>query len=302
MLQRLVGEHIQMVLELAAGIVPTRADTTMIEQVVLNLVLNARDAMPRGGRLGVATALVEVAPAAVPPVLNARAGRFVCLTVSDTGTGIQPGILPRIFEPFFTTKDVGKGTGLGLATVFGIVDQHQGWIEVASEVDHGSTFRIFLPVDTEALPAPVYPENTAIRPSPGPSRVILLVEDDSGVRTLARKALLSQGHRILEAASGPLALEVWREHRDEIEILFTDVVMPDGLNGIELARRLLAEKPSLKIIYASGYSAEVSGGDFSGREGIDFLGKPYAPANLLRIVERAATGLPPAQPDRPAPS
>jgi len=300
MLQRLVGEHIQMELTLPAGIVPTRADTTMIEQVVLNLVLNARDAMPRGGRLVVATAVVDVATAAVPPVLNARAGRFACLTVSDTGTGIRPEVLPRIFEPFFTTKDVGKGTGLGLATVFGIVDQHRGWIDVASEVDRGSTFRIYLPVDTEALPAPAQPELPPTRPPPSPGRVILLVEDDSGVRALARKTLLGQGHRVLEAASGPLALEVWRERHDEIEILLTDVVMPDGLNGIELARRLLAEKPALKVIYASGYSAEVSGGDFSGREGLDFLGKPYTPANLLRIVERAATGLSPAQPDSPA--
>jgi two-component system cell cycle sensor histidine kinase/response regulator CckA len=280
--------------------VPTRADTTMIEQVILNLVLNARDAMPRGGRLVVGTAVVDIAPAAVPPAVNARAGRFACLTVSDTGTGIQPEIMPRLFEPFFTTKDVGKGTGLALATVFGIVDQHKGWIDVASEVDHGTTFQIYLPADTEVPLVPSLSEDSATRPPPSPSRVILLVEDDSSVRNLARRTLLGHGHRVLEAASGPLALEVWRKHRDEIEILLTDVVMPDGLNGIELAQRLLTEKPALKVIYASGYSADVSGGDFSGREGVDFIGKPYTPASLLRIVERAATGLSSAQPAQPA--
>ena len=292
MLQRIVGEDVRIELQLAPGLGSTRADTTMIEQVVFNLVVNARDAMPRGGRLVVSTAVTEVRPGAVPAALNARPGRFVCLAVGDSGSGIPPAIMPRIFDPFFTTKEVGKGSGLGLATVFGIVEQHQGFIYVQSEVGRGSTFHIYLPAEPTVAAAPPKADALATRPAGGASRCILLVEDDPGVRSYARRTLLNQGHRVLEAASGLLALPVWHEHRDQIEILFTDVVMPDGINGLELARRLLQEKPALKVIYASGYSAEVTGGDFSGREGNDFIGKPYTPADLIRIVERAASGLP----------
>jgi len=250
--------------------------------------------MPRGGRLVLSTALTEVVPEALPTVLHARPGLFACLTVSDTGSGISPDIMPRIFDPFFTTKEVGKGTGLGLPTVFGIVEQHQGWIDVRSEVGRGTTFRLYLPSTPGAVPAsPPPPAEKPAAPNP-PARAshcILLVEDDPGVRNYARKTLLRQGHRVLEAASGIEALPVWHAHRDEIEILFTDVVMPGGLNGLELAQRLQQEKPSLKVIHASGYSADVVGGDFTGRQGIDFIAKPYEPADLVRIIERVATSL-----------
>ncbi len=294
MLQRIVGEDIRMEMQLVAGLVPTQADASKIEQIVLNLVLNARDAMPRGGRLVLSTALIDLAPDAVPAVLNARPGRFACLTVSDTGCGIGAEIMPRIFEPFFTTKEVGKGTGLGLATVFGIVEQHEGWIDVQSEIDRGTVFRIHLPAahSSTLAPFPIPAEEPAAHEANGAGRCILLVEDDAGVRDYARRTLLSQGHRVLEAASGRQALPVWEKHRAEIEILFTDVVMPDGINGLELAQRLQKEKPALKVIYASGYSAEVAGGDFTGRQGIDFIAKPYSPADLIRLVERAAAGLP----------
>ena len=291
-LQRLVGEQVRIAIELAPAPVPIRADATMIEQVLLNLVVNARDAMPNGGRLDLATGVVDIAPDAVPKTLNARAGRFARLTVGDTGMGIPPEVLPRIFEPFFTTKAIGKGTGLGLATVFGIVDQHRGWIEVTSKVLRGTVVHIHLPVDTEAAPARVVATEAVGRPAAGAGRVVLLVEDEPTVRALARKTLASEGHRVLEADSGPNAVRVWNEHRDQIEILFTDIVMPDGMNGVELARRLQSEKPGLKVVYTSGYSADVAGADFSGREGIDFLGKPYTPAGVLRIIARAAAELP----------
>ncbi|HET7535554.1 MAG TPA: two-component regulator propeller domain-containing protein [Candidatus Didemnitutus sp.] len=290
MLQRIVGEDVRMEMQPASGALPTKADASKIEQMVLNLVLNARDAMPKGGRLVVATSMAEFTACSVPAVLNARPGRFVCQAVSDTGCGIRQEIMPRIFDPFFTTKEVGKGTGLGLATVFGIVEQHHGWIDVQSSVDRGSTFRIYLPASTEPIAAPAASTDDATRP---PMKVagrrILLVEDDHGVRNYARKILIGAGHQVLEAASGQLALPVWKDHRHEIEILLTDVVMPDGLNGLELAKRLQQEKPALKVIYASGYSADVAGGDFAGRQGIDFVAKPYSPAELLRIVERIAT-------------
>ena len=285
MLRRLVGEDIAIELGTDAHPAPTRADATMIEQVILNLALNARDAMPRGGKLFLDTAVVDIPPESVPDILNARPGRFSCLIVGDNGAGIPPEILPRIFEPFFTTKEVGKGTGLGLATVFGIVAQHKGWIDVRSKPGHGTTFRIMLPHEATATATATAP--TAPVP-PSASRVILLVEDDAGVRTLAKRALTSHGHRVIEADSGAHALPIWKEHRDEIDILFTDVIMPGGLNGIELANHLLTEKPSLKVLFASGYSADVTGGNFSGREGIDFLGKPYDPADLLRLVAHTA--------------
>jgi len=292
MLQPIVGEDIRMELQLARGVVPTRADVTKIEQMILNLVLNARDAMPRGGRVVLSTSLIEVAPDAVPAVLHARAGKFACLTVSDTGVGISPEIMPRIFDPFFTTKEVGKGTGLGLPMVFGLVEQHQGWIDVQSELGHGTTFRIYLPASPAVAPVPAPVEEPAPRLPRSEGRCILLVEDDPGVREYARKTLQRQGYHVLEAASGRQALPVWQAHRDEIEILFTDVVMPDGINGLELAQRLQREKSALRVIYASGYSAEVAGGDFTGRQGLDFIAKPYTPADLIGIMERTVANLP----------
>ncbi len=293
MLGRILGEDIRMTFRLAEAPVPLHADVAMIEQVVLNLAVNARDAMPGGGELVIATAIVEIPAGAEAPGPTARSGRFARLTVGDSGNGIDPAILPRIFEPFFTTKDVGKGTGLGLATVYGIVEQHHGWIGVESRVGQGSTFHVHLPV-YELEPAAKPPATLA--PPPGARsamrRTILVVEDDVTVRALARRALAAGGHEVLEAATGPEALGVWAAHRERIEILLTDIVMPDGLNGLELARRLGAEKAGLRVIYSSGYSADIAGGDFSGREGIDFLPKPYAPTDLLRIIERAGTTLP----------
>jgi CheY-like chemotaxis protein len=202
--------------------------------------------------------------------------------VSDTGTGIPPHILPRIFEPFFTTKDVGKGTGLGLATVFGIVQQHQGWISVYSEVGLGTTFRIYLPrlAETTSQPAAA-PLRLDVR---GGNETILVVEDETALCALVQNVLTNLGYRVMEASNGPEALDVWKQHGHEIQLLVTDMVLPKGMNGKELARLLRRENSKLKVIYASGYSAEVAGQDLVLEEGVNFLTKPYQIHKLAQAI------------------
>ena len=191
-------------------------------------------------------------------------------------------ILPKIFEPFFTTKDVGKGTGLGLATVFGIVQQHQGWINVYSEVGHGTTFRIYIPrLAKDGRRKPSQRSLSGVR---GGNETILLAEDDPSLRVSVRTALSQLGYRILEAPTGVKALEVWKQNRDEIRLLLTDLVMPDGMTGKDLAQRLLGENPKLKVIYMSGYSVEVAGKDFPLKEGANFLTKPFQAAKLAQTI------------------
>jgi CheY-like chemotaxis protein len=254
----------------------------MMDQVLMNLAVNARDAMTVGGQLVIETSSVELDEFAVSQSTQGRPGSFVCLSVSDTGCGIPAEILPKIFEPFFTTKDVGKGTGLGLATIFGIVHQHQGWINVCSEVGHGTTFRIYLPrlagVSAQKTAPPAL---TAMR---GGNETILVVEDEVSLCALVRTALARLGYRILEASTGVRALEVWKDHREEISLLLTDLLMPDGMTGKELAQRLLQEDPKLKVVYMSGYSVEVVGKDFPLQEGVKFLAKPFEAHKLAQTI------------------
>jgi two-component system, cell cycle sensor histidine kinase and response regulator CckA len=282
MLKRILGEDIQLRLNYAPQPVCVHADAGMMEQVLLNLAVNSRDAMPQGGQLVLETGSVELDEAAAKQMPQARAGAFVCLSVSDTGCGIPPEILPHIFEPFFTTKDVGKGTGLGLATVYGIVQQHQGWSSVYSEAGQGTTFRIYLPRLLKAALAE--PVKSTIPSDRGGTETILVVEDESALRVLARRILTRLGYRVLEAPTGVSALGVWREHRREIQLLLTDLVMPDGMNGRDLARHLHQDNPDLKVIYTSGYSAEIAGQDFPLVEGLNFLAKPFSPSKLAHIV------------------
>jgi PAS domain S-box-containing protein len=282
MLKRMLGETIEMQLKLAAQPLFLHADASMLDQVLMNLCVNARDAMPGGGRLVIETSGVELDEMAVAQSVHARPGSFVCLSVSDSGGGIPSEILPQIFEPFFTTKPVGKGTGLGLATVFGIVQQHQGWINVYSEVGHGTTFRIYLPRLTgNVVVKSAPPAFAAMR---GGNETILLAEDDPDLRVAVRKALSQLGYRILEAPTGVKALEVWQENRNEISLLLTDLVMPDGMTGKDLALRLLQENPKLKVIYMSGYSAEVVGRDFPFTEDVNFLTKPFPAQKLAQTI------------------
>ena len=245
-------------------------------------MVNARDAMPNGGQLVIETSGVEFDELAVSQSVKARPGSFVRLSVSDSGCGIPPEVLPQIFEPFFTTKAIGKGTGLGLATIFGIVQQHQGWINVYSEIGHGTTFRIYLPrLAREAVLQPSPPAPPAMR---GGHETILLAEDDPALRAAVRRTLAHVGYHILEAPTGVQALEIWRQNRDEIGLLLTDLMMPDGMTGEVLAQRILQENPDLKVIYMSGYSAEVASKDFSMQEGVNFLNKPFTAQKLTQTI------------------
>jgi two-component system cell cycle sensor histidine kinase/response regulator CckA len=283
MLRRLLGEDIAMHLDFAPDRLFFNGDAGMIEQVVMNLAVNARDAMPGGGELRIATSSeVRARRAMESRTEEAQPQPVVCLTVTDTGTGIAPEILPKIFEPFFTTKEVGKGTGLGLATVFGIVQQLQGWIEVESELGRGTTFRVCLPRMAATSPPDADPGQQTNRVGRGRGEVILLVEDEEIVREVSVRALTRQGYRVLAASDGQEALKLWAAHRAEIDLLFTDVVMPGGLSGLQLFRQLKAEKPVLRVILASGYNREISGEEMT--EGANYLAKPYELEELFHLV------------------
>ena len=282
MLQRLLGEDIALSTNYASRLPQVHGDVGMIEQVLLNLAVNARDAMPDGGQLTITTSAETASREYAQANAAAAPGPYVCLAVHDTGCGITPENLPRIFDPFFTTKEVGKGTGLGLASVYGIVKQHRGWIDVASELGVGTTFRIYLPVTTGV--AVEQKVAAATSELPGGPEVILVVEDDPAVRLLVSNLLQRSGYTVLVAPTGITALEVWKEHKTRIQLVLTDMIMPDGMTGRELANRLKQERPGLKVIYTSGYSAEVVGKGHALLDGTDFLQKPYSPLTLAQTV------------------
>ena len=286
MLRPLIGEPIKLALSLAGDECPAEADAGMIEQVIMNLAVNARDAMPKGGTLTIALEHLTIDAKAPHRHPDARPGEFVCLSVRDTGCGIPPENLPHIFEPFFTTKAAGHGTGLGLAMVFGIVQQHQGWIEVESTVGTGTCIRILLPAAPDVVPLP------AVRPAKpgtagGGAETVLLVEDEPAVREFAAAVLRSHGYRVLQSGSGVDALEVWRWHGSRIVLLVTDLVLPDGLGGAELAARLCEDKPTLKVVFTSGYANETVNAEFQPPPGTHFVHKPYKPQVLAEAVRDA---------------
>jgi len=282
MLHRLLGEDIAVELKCAEGTLAIEADAGMIEQIIMNLAVNSRDAMPKGGQLLITTTTGEADDSYVKAHPEARSGRFVCLSVKDTGCGMDEQTQGRIFEPFYTTKEVGKGTGLGLATVYGIVKQHQGWIEVTSAVGAGTTFQVFLPRSAKA-PEIIAEHAAAPAIVPGRKETILLVEDEPMLRELAKIILSDYEYQVLEASTGAEALRVWEAHHGQVDLLLTDMVMPEGMNGRELADKLKLRKPALKIIYTSGYSAEVMGAE-SVQRNIRFLQKPYPPPQLAQAV------------------
>jgi len=285
LLNRTLGEDITYQFSYASDLPVIHADPGLIEQVIMNVAVNARDAMPRGGQLVISTSITEIdADYVERHHAEARVGKFVCLSIADTGCGMDTVTLSRIFEPFFTTKEFGKGTGLGLATVYGIVKQHQGWIEVQSQVGQGSTFKIFLPPDDLSIqrPAQQDPDGKV----PHGTETILVVEDEAPVRWIVKDALSRYGYNVIEAGNGVEALALWHQHHGDIALLLTDMVMPVGLTGQELAEKFTMQKPGLKVIYISGYSLQAAGKGFSVTDGVNFLQKPFDSAKLALAVRQ----------------
>jgi CheY-like chemotaxis protein len=258
------------------------ADVGMIEQVVMNLAVNARDAMPNGGMLTLSTQEIEITEAAGRAQHEGHLGHFVCLSVTDTGCGMSQETLGRIFEPFYTTKEVGKGTGLGLATAYGIIKQHQGWIEVTSVQHVGTTFKVFIPISssTEAV-REKGEEQLSVRR--GHNETILVVEDEPNLRAMALDSLKEHGYKVLQAAQGIEALDIYKAHNNGIDLVLTDIVMPGGMTGFELGQQIRAWRPDIKIIYTSGYSAEILN-DAPADSNRTFLPKPYSLRQLSRVV------------------
>jgi two-component system cell cycle sensor histidine kinase/response regulator CckA len=285
MLRRLIGEHIALEMQLGPELPPIFADSGSVDQVIMNLALNARDAMPDGGRLTIATLQVEIDEAVCTRNPEAQLGPHICLSIKDTGCGMDAATIARIFEPFFTTKGPGQGTGMGLATVYGVLKQHGGWIEVESVPQVGTTVRAFFPLCIDAAAAEsAKREERPAEVTPNQGITILVVEDEEMLRDFVSEALGALGYRVLSAPTGRAALGLWAEHRGEIDLLLTDVVMPESISGRELAHTLIKDKPDLKVIFTSGYSSELIGPDFEREKQHAFLAKPYLPDRLAQTV------------------
>jgi two-component system cell cycle sensor histidine kinase/response regulator CckA len=280
MLQRIIGEDIELTTRLDPLLGQVMVDPDQINQVIMNLVVNARDAMPDGGKLEIATENVEVDESFLAAHPDALPGKYVLITVTDTGFGMDVKTLQSAFEPFFTTKERGKGTGLGLSTVYGIVRQSGGWIDVQSEVGKGSSFKIYIPC-TEACSMPAVP--TAPKDAVYGGETVLVVEDQEAVRELTKTVLEAYGYHILEATNGVEALAVVESHPDEIHLLLTDVILP-GMNGMDLSRRLRALRPKLKVLFTSGYPAEVIARRGVVERDVAYLAKPVSPDALVAKV------------------
>ena len=284
MLERLIGEDVRLGLALSTDLGPVRADRGQVEQVLLNLVVNARDAMPRGGRLLVETLNVELDESYAAGRVDVKPGVYALLAVTDTGTGMDAETVRHLFEPFFTTKAPGRGTGLGLATAYGIVRQSDGHVTAYSEPGHGATFKVYLPlVSSPVTSAPPSRSSDAL---PRGSETVLLVEDDAGVRHLVCEVLKSQGYRVLDAADPEEALRLAETHEGTIDLLISDVVLP-GESGPRMASRLRALRPGLAVLFVSGYTDEAVQ-----RHGVLaasslFLQKPFTPADLAAKVREA---------------
>ena len=279
----LLGRSVTLIVEARPGEALTHADPGQVEQVLINLAVNARDAMPRGGTLTIATAAVELDEAAAQRLAGARPGRFAQLTVGDTGTGMDDEVRSHLFEPFFTTKERGRGSGLGLATVHGIVAQSGGFIRVESEPERGSRFDVHFPWrDGEGLRASVEPQAPSVAAAGG-GETVLVVDDSDALRMLARRVLERHGYRVLDAPDAEAAVAAAEEHEGPIHLLLSDLSMP-GRSGIELARDLAAERPGLRVVFTSGQSSDSALQQGLLEEGTTLLEKPWRAAELLRRV------------------
>ena len=279
-LQRVIGEHITLHTKLEPDLLYVLADASQLEQVIMNLAVNARDAMPAGGRITIETANVPLDTELALAHPESDPGMQVLLAVSDTGQGMTPDVKAHLFEPFFTTKEVGKGTGLGLATVYGIVRQSDGLIAVDSEPGRGTRFRLYFP---SAEPVLSTRTETPLEPAKAGTGTVLLVEDEPGVRHLARDVLSRYGYRVIEAADGSEALRLAEAETEKIDLLLTDVVMP-GMSGPELARRFRELRPELRVLFASGYADDAVVAHGVRHDGVPFLQKPFEPDDLVRRV------------------
>ena len=297
MLTRMIGEDIDLVMSPAKNLWPVRADAGQIEQVIMNLAVNARDAMPSGGKLTIETANITLDEEYARLHAPLRPGDYVMVSINDTGAGMDAETQSHIFEPFFTTKGP-KGTGLGLSTVYGIVKQSGGYIWVTSEVGRGTTFKIYLPrvaAAMEETAVPVQAPKRFQRVEPG-TETILLVEDEANLRYLARQYLEKQGYKVIEAADGAVAMQIAVAHEQTIHLLLTDVIMP-GMNGRELAQRILEIRPNMKVLYMSGYTENVVGHDGTLDAGVRLLQKPFNLRDLKNLVREVldATPTPPEE-------
>lgn len=275
MLQRLVGDTITMAMHLDPALPFAQADPNAVGQIIMNLIINARDAMNGKGALMLSTSVQRLQRNEIPH------GYYACLEVKDTGCGMSPETLQHVFEPFFTTKPVGKGTGLGLATTYGIVRQHDGWIDVESVEGKGTTFRVYLPLcEEQNLPKEQTKEVEVVR---GGTETILVVEDEEPVRCLVAYVLRRYGYKVIEAQHAKQALSLWEKHHKEIDLLFTDMIMPEGISGKELAKRLIHSKPTLPVIIASGYSEELIA---SKKGGINYqyVAKPFDTTSIAALI------------------
>jgi CheY-like chemotaxis protein len=297
LLKRVIGEDVELGFELDPTLGLVKVDRTQFEQAIVNLAVNARDAMPQGGWLRLGTRNVELDQTFTASHPDVRSGHYAQVTVSDSGHGIDAGKVARIFDPFFTTKPVGKGTGLGLAMVYGFLKQSGGHVEVDSRLDQGTTFRLYLPLVGEpSVEAP--PRRPELPKGAGGAETILLVEDEDAVRRLCMRVLVASGYSVLEARNGEEAIELMARHAGELDLLVTDLVMP-RVGGRQLAAKFRESSPELRILFLSGYTEDVPlAHEFGARVG--FLQKPFAPAALANKVRALLDGesIPAPEPGR----
>jgi len=282
-LTRTIGEHIDIKLFVASHEATVMADAGQLEQVLMNLCTNAKDAMPQGGILMIDTELVELDEDYARAHALYTPGKYMLLSVADTGTGMDEVTKEKLFEPFYTTKEVGKGTGLGLSIVYGIIRQHNGYINVYSEKERGTTFRIYLPVvDVEAEALKAAPAH-ALAPVSGGTETILLAEDDPVLRRLSKNVLEENGYRVIEAVDGDHALEQFTAHSGSVDLMVLDVIMPKK-TGKDVYDKIRTERPDIKALFMSGYTANIIHKSGILKEGIKLISKPFSPNKLLREV------------------
>jgi two-component system cell cycle sensor histidine kinase/response regulator CckA len=283
MLKRLIGEDITVQTDLDPNLWTNMADSGNMDQVVMNLVMNARDAMSKGGKITIKTENVDIDEGYCEIYKYAHPGKFVCLSVEDIGIGMDKEVIQHIFEPFFTTKGQGKGTGLGLSVVYGIIKQHEGWINVYSEPGRGSVFKVYLPVSSVESKGETKEEVISIQDCHGKGERILLVEDDDGIREFAKRVLFESGYVGFEAVNAEEALNIFGKEKGDFHLIFSDVVLPDK-SGLQLVDQLLSRKPELKVLLTSGYTDQKSQWPIIREKGYRFIQKPYGLTDLLQVV------------------